>query len=268
MAVNHPGFLPSSVVVDLLDEVLQAKLLETNQLMIEPDRSVEAIKRLVGASIGRDITFFKAFLFLLTETTHESARANDGEGWHNDASCNDVDGECLNVWIPLYCSAKSSGLRIAPRHRNEWLYSALPRPRARLDVLTKTKRPDLFDPDSSDDLLIIDKDNGGGISARLSDIDIEDVSNVTVGDAAIFSQSDLHQGMHAEGVRIQLTLKFLTAGTSHIANQRYMPAPTPPSLSKHGRLERQLMQELLSLQSVHIRENGRSLAMFTRSHAR
>lgn len=252
-------FLPSHLAEELVKETLHAKLLETNQLLIGSGRSVEAIRQRVGSVIGRDVVFFKAFLFLLTETTYESVRDDDGEGWHNDASCNDVNGECINVWIPLYCSGQSSGVRIAARRDNEWLYSALPQAGARLDVLTKARRPELFQSDGSDDLLVIDTANGAGISLKVSDLRVQTAIGVSVGDAVIFSQSDLHQGIHGDGVRIQLTLKFVADGNAEIAAQTASSTAIQPTLSKHGVLERQLMRELLGLQAAHFRENGRVL---------
>src|SRR5690606_28572508 len=103
------------------------------QLIVAQEGVVERIRQRVVEHIGKDIVFFKAFLFLLSKTTYAGVAANNGEGWHNDASCDDVDGECFNVWIPLYCSDPGSGLRVAAREENEWLYSKLPVPRARVD---------------------------------------------------------------------------------------------------------------------------------------
>ena len=259
MVIKCAGFLSCHLATELIRETLQAKLLGTNQLLIGSEHSVEAIRKLVASTLGRKVIFFKAFLFLLTETTYEGVQADDGEGWHNDASCNDVDGECINVWIPLYCSGQSSGLRIAARRDNEWLYSALPRPRARLDVLTKARRPDLFELDGRDDLLIIDNANGAGISLKISDLNVQEVIGASVCDAAIFSQSDLHQGIHGDGVRIQLTLKFVADGNAGTAAQTDSSMAVQPKLSKHGVLERQLIRELLGLQAAHLLETGKVL---------
>lgn len=257
--IKCPEFLPSHLVEELVKETLQAKLLGTNQLLIGPGHSVEAIRQRVGSVLGRDVVFFKAFLFLLTETTYEGVRGDDGEGWHNDASCNDVNGECINVWIPLYCSGQSSGVRVAASRDNEWLYSALPQAGARLDVLTKERRPDLFEADGSDDLLVIDAANGAGISLKFSDLSLQAAIGVSVGDAVIFSQSDLHQGIHGDGVRIQLTLKFVADSNEDTIAQTASSTATQPKLSKHGVLERQLIRELLGLQAAHLHESGRVL---------
>lgn len=256
MVIKCTGFLSSQLAAELVKETLQARLLGTNQLLIGSEHSVEAIRQLVTSALGRKVVFFKAFLFLLTETTYEGVRADDGEGWHNDASCNDVNGECVNVWIPLYCSGQTSGLRIAARRDNEWLYSAFPEAMARLDVLTKARRPDLFEMDGSYDLLVIDTANEAGISLKLSDLSVQEVIEVSVGDAVIFSQSDLHQGIHDDGVRIQLTLKFVADGNAEIAAQTAPSTAIGPTLSKHGVLERQLIRELLGLQAVYLRETG------------
>ncbi|MDY1034228.1 hypothetical protein [Stenotrophomonas sp. CFBP8980] len=257
--IKCPEFLPNHLAEELVKETLQAKLLVTNQLLIGTAHSVELIRQRVGSVLGQDVVFFKAFLFLLTETTYEGVRVDDGEGWHNDASCNDVNGECINVWIPLYCSGQSSGVRVATRRDNEWLYSALPQAGARLDVLTKARRPDLFEGDGSDDLLVIDAANGAGISLKVSDLILQTAVGLSVGDAVIFSQRDLHQGIHGDGVRIQLTLKFVVDSNAAIAEETASSTSIKPTLSKHGVLERQLMRELLGLQAVHLRESGRVL---------
>lgn len=253
-------FLPADVINDLLLEALAAPLLPTNELVVTKDHVVDKIRRLMEECVGKELLFFKAFLFLLSKTTYSGIADTDSEGWHNDASCDDVDGECINAWIPLYCSDPLSGLRIATREDNGWLYSKLPVPRARVDVLTRRRRQELFKT-GGDDAIVLDVKNGAGFAFSRQDLKVREVLGGSVGNLVLFDQNELHQGFHGDGIRIQLTLKFRTA----VSSVRSVVFPeTPIAPSKHGVLERQLIQELLEIQMIGIRLLGTPLPFGSR----
>jgi hypothetical protein len=117
--------------------------------------------------------------------------------------------------------------------------TVLVRPNA-TDVLGKIG----VDPES--DFVILFDGNRRVLELPSSSLRVASIQNAVIGDGAVFNQTDFHRGKHADGIRIQLTLKFIDA-TARV-NESCADAELMKPLTKHGRLEAQLVRELLGLQ--------------------
>lgn len=241
------GFLCPDSVARLSSDVLASFRPGRNVVDLMYSPVVSELAARVSEQVGQPLRYFKAFVFLLSDTTAETATSNEAEGWHVDDSCTLVDGECFNVWIPLYCSSSDSGVRVIERARNQELYALLGDETLPLDIWVRSSAERTFSQLADiggAEIIMIRRGSSCSAALRWEDIEITEALNPVLGDVAVFSQRELHQGHHRGGVRIQLSIKFMTADARIIYQVDDQLIPSKP-LSKHGRLEAQLVSELL-----------------------
>jgi len=237
--------LPRSLVDQLIREVLDAYSPSHNALDLELNGAVKELKLIAEGVIQENLRYLSAFLFLVTDTTFETSVSGHGNGWHIDGTTKYVSGDCYNIWIPIYTSSNETGLEVITHADNLEIYEQLGNPLLTANVITKVKSKQLFNKltrREDSDLLIIGNDtNILEISSK--DLSIHSILSPSVGDLAIFKQNELHRGRHSNGVRIQLSIKFVT--NHSVVDNAYYVKTAPKMLSKHGRLESHLIKELL-----------------------
>lgn len=237
--------------------------------------NIESIKSKIIAAIkqefGVETEFLMSYIFLACETTMEAITARGG--WHTDGTSCIVDGDCFNAWIPVYIDSTDTGLEIITQNQNRDFYQQIGDRTNPLQMLTKEVAPDIFKligaPDDSNQVAI-NHFNGALVPFNINDLQVSRIDHPQAGDLGLFKQADIHRGFHTNGVRIQLSLKFIskqatlnkkgsnwqyamferiTGGgdihqfqdTQKILEKRTHKKP----VSKHGRLEALLIKFLL-----------------------
>jgi hypothetical protein len=251
-------FLSRSRLGALCADALAAYDPARNGLDLSRSAAVDEIRLALETRIGRRLRYFGAFLLLVSETTIETAIGNAGEGWHTDGSCSAVRGDCFNAWIPLYNSSRHTGLEVIAADDNPWIYERLGDEGRPLEIYVRSSAADMFERIGADaDLLLLRRDERRSLLLDWRDVRVTTCAGPAPGDLAIFRQTEIHRGFHQGGIRIQLSLKFLD---QNAVDLRDTGAPPPPAktLSKHGRLEAQLVRELLELQAAGVAALPRS----------
>ncbi len=222
------------------------------------------------------------FIFLASHTTMAPLINSESLGWHTDNTCSVIDGNCYNAWIPLFNDSPETGIEVIGDGQNKELFDRLGNPTFPLKVYCKKTAPGVFKlfpqvAGTDYDMIFVKPAHGTIVPFRERDLDISRSERPEAGDVAIFKQSDIHRGFHARGIRIQLSMKFAskkaqlntapsnsyyqlfknfqpTLGQNSARNisdiatfYRLLEMVTPKEpLSKHGRLEQDLIQSLLS----------------------
>lgn len=244
-------FVPPATMRSLIADVLAAYDPQRNALDLRQSAVVAQLGAQLETAIGRPLCFFAAFLFLVADTTLETVSSSPGRGWHVDSSCGEVDGDCYNLWLPLYSSAAGTGVEVVAAADNAEVYQLLGDPRLPLDILVRSGAPDLFaqlGADAQTDLILIRRGSPHALFLSWNDLVLRRMENPNVGDAAVFRQTEIHRGFHGAGIRIQLSLKYADSAAQPLESGA-CAAAVPRELSKHGRLQAQLVRELLQVQA-------------------
>ena len=174
---------------------------------IEP--IINKIKKHFLDEFSIEVEPLRNYLFLASNSTMSYGRApSRNPQWHTDGTCRLVDGECFNVWVPLYNDSSESGIEVIRKEQNKNLYTDID-PKEHLTIYNNFEHPRIFSalPDTVD-LLCIQESSGLILPVSSSNLYIERYENTQPGDIVIFRQSDIHGGFHRGGIRIQLSLKF------------------------------------------------------------
>lgn len=252
--------LSNSTLQTLCVDVLHAYEPATNSVDLSMSHAIDEIRCLSEEVLQRHLRYYRAFLLLVSKTTIETANNNASEGWHVDSTCAHVDGPCYNAWIPLYNSSNNTGIEVITSANNPEIYSHLGDNKLPLDVFVRTSANEIFErlKDRCEaDLILLRREASRSLVLGWRDVVVSSHMNPEIGDLALFQQTDIHRGCHDDGIRIQLSVKFLSS-ESKIMNVGPPPASALKSLSKHGRLEAQLIQELLRLSISKSKYSGRS----------
>lgn len=246
------SFLTKHELGALCTDALSAYSSVRNEVDLSHSATLDVLRSRLEARLGRRLRYFGAFLLLVSDTTIETANGNASEGWHADDSCAVVSGDCFNAWIPLYNSSRSSGLEVIPECENAWIYEHLGDPVSPLEVFVKTSSSHIFDrlaAGDDTDILLLRRGIRKSLLLEWKDLRVVRHDAPLVGDLLLFRQTEIHRGIHDGGIRIQLSLKFLDERAVDLRDPVAAAAPTK-SLSKHGRMEAQLVRELLSIQAT------------------
>lgn len=246
-------FVTPATMRSLIADVLAAYDPQRNALDLGQSPVVAQLGAQLETIVARPLGFFAAFLFLVADTTLETVSSNPGRGWHVDSACSQVDGDCYNLWLPLYSSAAGTGVEVVAAADNAELYQCLGDPRLPLDILVRAGAPDLFaqlGADARTDLILIRRGSPQALFLSWDDLVLRRMENPRVGDAAVFRQADIHRGFHDAGIRIQLSLKYVDRAARQL--EPGVPTAAARGLSKHGRLEAQLVRELLGVQAARL----------------
>lgn len=242
----------------------------TNQVELAgAEAAVGELLRITEQEVGNKVSYYKSHLFIASPTTPPE--------WHTDLSSSEVNGDCYNIWVPLFVKASPAGIRVIPKEKNADLYEKLGDSRLQVDIFERAAAPKLFDlarVSSQYDILFLKKELGMLLPYQTQALHIESYQEAKVGDLAIFKQDEVHSGIGDNGIRLQLQLKFITAGTrlnAEPSNRLYQLFKTytgstddlqqfksfssqvsgimeNKQLSKHGRLQAQLVPTLLECQ--------------------
>lgn len=224
-------------------------------------------------NLGIEVDFLNSFIFFACETTMNSRIDSNSTGWHTDGTCSIVDGDCYNIWLPIYNDSSHTGIEVIPEEDNKELYAQLGDPTEVPMIYAKETSPEIFGffsgkIPSDTDLVIVKVASGLILPITKSKLKILRFENSQPGDVVIFKQSDLHRGFHSDGIRIQLSLKFrnknskinqkstnefyklfesINSGDQTFDNyQKFLEFILPTGqLSKHGVLEKQATSSLL-----------------------
>ena len=245
------------------------------------DGLIHKLTDFFSGNMGVQVDFMHSYIFLASETTMVSRMFNSDQGWHIDGTSQVIDGDCYNVWIPIYNDSSKSGVEIIPEEQNQDLYTSLGDLTYPVNIYTKNAASWIFKvlqeeiPDDTD-LIIAKPHNGMVLPLALNQLKTKRYENPRVGDIAIFKQTEIHRGFHSDGIRIQLSLKFktkearLNAKPSNTEYQLFKVFSkgsddygsfcnfqkffnTNPPVSKHGRLERETIVSLLRNELIKIK---------------
>ncbi|QDE40697.1 hypothetical protein FIV34_16525 [Luteibacter pinisoli] len=240
--------LDSSLVEKLIDDTLSSYDPQSTNIELMDHAAIDELRDIAARAVGRPLYYWKAFLFVATETTMETVSSDASDGWHIDGSTTDAGHgvDCFNTWIPLYVSGASTGLAVIPREKNVELYACLGDARLPLGIYTRERAPEVLQQLQADsaDFVFIRHATGDSVAALRGDLYVETIDAPVVGDAAIFYQNDIHRGFHEDGVRIQLSIKFTDSPLTSASRATHAKLK---ELSKHGRLEGVLVRELLKI---------------------
>ncbi|MBL8300635.1 MAG: hypothetical protein JNN30_20035 [Rhodanobacteraceae bacterium] len=251
-------FLTTHEIGALCTDALMAYSPTHNELDLSRSATLEAVRDRLEVRLGRRLRYFGAFLLLVCDTTIETANGNASEGWHTDGSCALVSGDCFNAWIPLYNSSRSSGLEVITDCDNAWIYEHLGDPASPLEVFVRGSASHIFDrlgASDGTDLLLLRRALRKSLLLEWKALHVARYDAPAAGDLALFRQTEIHRGVHRDGVRIQLSLKFLDERAIDLRSPDAAIVPEK-QLSKHGRIEAQLVRELLSLQAKSCASNA------------
>ncbi|TCI85710.1 hypothetical protein [Tenacibaculum sp. M341] len=235
----------------------------------------EKLQRLFKEELGKEVEFLNSFIFFASSTTMKSRMNSNNMGWHTDGSCSFVDGDCYNVWIPIYNDSKSTGLEVVSESENPELYAQFGDPTEVPIIYSKENSEEVFGffknsiPEDTD-LIVVKVASGLVLPISKKRLKIDRYENPSPGDIVVFKQSELHRGFHDGGIRIQLSLKFrlknaeinkkttnqfyklfetVSPEEKNFNNyQRFLEFIFPQGqLSKHGNLENEAINSLLYL---------------------
>jgi hypothetical protein len=247
------------------------------------DHILKKIERCFEEKLLREVEHVQSLIFLSSTTTMAPRMLSASQGWHIDGFSTYIEGECFNVWLPIYNDSTDTGLEIISEEHNKELFAKIGDQTEEPLVYTKETAPRMFKiltgkipPDS--DLLIVKVASGLTLPIKKGNAQILRYENPSAGDVVIFKQTDIHRGFLSNGIRIQLSLKFRVKdsrlNTRHtntfyklfesiygskksIGEYRdFMEMFIPkPEVTKHGSLEREtilslLKSELLRLEHV------------------
>lgn len=245
-----------------------------NTINLKSDEGlIQKITEHFECEYGVQVKYIQSFIFLASSTTMSSKATSPDQGWHTDGTCQVIDGDCYNVWIPIYNDSTCTGIEVIPEKENRELYRILDDATYPIMVYLRDTAPVVFDImkgqiSDDDDMIFAKAYNGVIVPASRKKIYIERCENPEPGDICIFKQSEIHRGFHKNGIRIQLSLKFQTINArlnpkpsnnlyklfqnfskGHGDYEQYMEflklfTPTSP-ISKHGMLEKDLLMTLL-----------------------
>ena len=237
------------------------------------DGLINRITRFFAEEYGVKAKFWQSFIFLANSSKMAPGATASDQTWHTDGSCQIIDGDCYNVWIPIYNDAASTGIEVIPEKGNEELYAKLGDPTYPLTVYLRDAVPWIFDilkeqiPPETDTLLV-KMYNGAIIPLGRYQTNMVRIENPKPGSLSIFKQSEVHRGFNNNGIRIQLVLKFQDVNAKlnvKPSNNLYKLFETftqgkggfdqylefmkmftqKASISKHGILEGDLLMSLL-----------------------
>uniref|UniRef100_A0A486XLQ1 Phytanoyl-CoA dioxygenase n=1 Tax=Rheinheimera sp. BAL341 TaxID=1708203 RepID=A0A486XLQ1_9GAMM len=255
-----------------------------NQIVLDKLGSiVPKLTSHISDVVGEEVEFLNLnFIFLACNTTMAPLLNSESLGWHTDNTCSVIDGNCYNAWVPLFNDSTETGIEVIADGHNKELFSRLGDPTFPLKVYCKKTSPSVFKlfpqlAGTDYDMVFVKPYTGTIVPFRARDLEISKSERPEAGDVAIFKQTDVHRGFHSNGIRIQLSMKFASKNArlntapsnsyyqlfksfqlalgqsnsnnlSNIANfYRFLELVTPREiLSKHGRLEQDLIQSLLS----------------------
>jgi hypothetical protein len=237
------------------------------------DALIQKLMYHFAAEYDVEVKLIQSFIFLASSSTMASRMTSPDQGWHTDGTCQVIDGDCFNVWVPIYNDSTCSGIEVMPEEGNKQLYQTLGDPTYPLMIYLRDAAPWVFDIMKKDipseaDMLLVKSYNGTILPVTKSKMNVVRCDNAQPGDIAIFKQSELHRGFHENGIRIQLSLKFQTAdarlnpkpsnnlyklfekftggqgGYDQFMSFSKLFSPKYP-MSKHGMLEKDLLITLL-----------------------
>lgn len=233
----------------LIGEVIHAYEPRTNLLDLSQSTIVKQLRCAGEHLLARNLRYFRAYIFLVSATTIETAQNNLSGGWHIDGTSNFVNGDCFNFWLPIYNSSVKSGLEVISAMRNESLYRELDGYLNAASVLVRPNANKILEHigvDCTSDFAFLFDDNRKLLEFPRSELLVDCVENASLGSCVVFKQNEFHRGNHSDGIRIQLSLKFVDSAAQI---KRQDPEEITKILSKHGRLESQLIRELLKIQT-------------------
>ncbi|MEE4000860.1 hypothetical protein V1T75_10960 [Tenacibaculum sp. FZY0031] len=239
------------------------------------DSIYEKLQLFFKEELGKEVEFLNSFIFFASSTTMDSRMKSSNMGWHTDGTCSLVDGDCYNVWIPIYNDSESTGLEIVSEGKNPELYTQFGDPTEIPVIYSRENSEEIYHffgnsiPEDTD-LIIVKVASGLVLPLAKKNLNIDKYENPTPGDIVVFKQSELHRGFHDGGIRIQLSLKFrlknaeinqkstnqfyklfetVTLGEKSFNDyQRFLEFIHPKEkLSKHGSLENEAISSLLSM---------------------
>jgi hypothetical protein len=243
-------FLTQRRVSSLAKDVLTAYDGNGTALDLASSEVVEEVRLDAERLLGRKLHYYGAFLFFVAATTMETATGGAEAGWHIDGTCQSVEGDCFNAWIPLYCRSSSSGIEVISKVGNRRLYDEIgPNPRS-VKFLVRARAEAVFDQlGVATDFAVVEEDSKRLIPVSSSDLVVSAFNNVAPGDLALFRQDEIHRGTHKDGIRIQLSVKFRCRRSVDRRAIGPLRSNHVKPISKHGRLELLVIRELLSIQA-------------------
>lgn len=238
------------------------------------DDLINKIKDYFSSNLNIAANFIRAGVILASESTMRPRMGTVSEGWHVDGACRFVDGDCYNVWIPIYNDSSNSGIEIITHADNSELYTELGDQTYDIEVTTQKGAPWIFDLikakiKSDSEMIFFKPENAKLVITAKNKIYITRLDSPVTGDIAIFKQSEIHRGFHYHGIRIVVNLKFMDSNAKlnskpsntfyrlfeiYSKGQNYdyelfsvfinnfIPKQ---DLSKHGLLERELINTVL-----------------------
>ena len=278
------GFFNSNDIEILLNSVIsncESSELKNIIRLNNVDTVIQKLTEFFKNSMGIEVDFIQSYIFLASETTMVSRMISNDQGWHIDGTSQVIDGDCYNVWIPIYNDSYESGVEVISEEQNPDIYNSLGDPTYPVNIYTKNTASWIFKvlqeeiPEDTD-LIIVKPHNGVVLSLELGQVNTWKCNHPEIGDIAIFKQTEIHRGFHSDGIRIQLSLKFKTKDAKLNAKpsntqyqlfkvlskgsddyeqfcsfQEFLSAK--PELSKHGRLERQAIVSLLKSELLRVK---------------
>jgi hypothetical protein len=262
----------STLVRSVIDNYNPMELKNTINLK-NMDALIQKLMYHFAAEYDVEVKLIQSFIFLASSSTMASRMTSPDQGWHTDGTCQVIDGDCFNVWIPIYNDSTCSGIEVMTEEGNKQLYQTLGDPTYPLMIYLRDAAPWVFDIMKKDipaeaDMLLVKSYNGTILPVTKNKMHVVRCDNARPGDIAIFKQSELHRGFHENGIRIQLSLKFQTVdarlnpkpsnnlyklfekftggqgGYDQFMSFSKLFSPKYP-MSKHGMLEKDLLVTLL-----------------------
>jgi len=256
--------------LDYLTKIILRNYEPTNNSihLEDADEIIKKVKNSIEEYNGCEVEYLTSYFFLACSTTMDRFESNGG--WHTDATCRAIEGDCYNAWIPIYVDSTNTGLEIIETLSNEGFYENLGDLTEPLTVYSRKSSEILFDAvrvNKNLYFMAVNKFSGKVLPFSDESVNSTKILDPSAGDIVVFKQSELHRGIHDNGVRLQLSLKFFDKKCSlnkKATNQDYMlfknfiqsdsileflKAKSLISgsrlLSKHGRLEKELVHALL-----------------------
>jgi hypothetical protein len=210
------NFLSTPELKSLISSVIESydpAALRKSISLKNSDELINKITRFFAEEYGVQVKLWQSFIFLANASNMASEATEPDQGWHTDGSCQIFDGDCYNVWIPIYNDAVSTGIEVIPEKGNEELYAKLGDPTYPVIVYHRGAAPWVFDilkeqipPET--DMLLVKTYNGAIIPVAQYQVNMFRVENPEPGSMSIFKQWEVHRGFNDNGIRIQLVLKF------------------------------------------------------------
>ena len=268
----QPAFLNPDEVIKLAKSVKENHNSASNLIDLTAIEDIKAkVAKAITAQYAVEVRFLQSFVFLACSTTMENFHLTDG--WHTDGTSRVVDGDCFNAWLPIYVDSTNTGIEVIDQEDNPAFYQQLGDLTQPLEIAMRKTQPQIFNIINAPaelDKMVVNRFSGNVVPYNDSQVQVSTCKAPNPGDLCLFRQNDIHRGFHTDGVRIQLSLKFVS--TQAKLNQRHTNLDYPvlrnfiggndihqflvaqqqmsstKHLSKHGRLEGEFIQSLLRAQ--------------------